>query len=443
MLLVASFTRRTPTFKGYFTFAYRLQNSVGFDDGTVTIAVGERPFTPIEPANCQNDSYSATGNMGIGHNAASGVLDNDSGPDLVVTAVQGGAVGVPRNSEQSGLGAVFGSVTVYANGRFNYDPPPGFTGNDTFSYTIDNDANDPQTCTVTITVSDMVWFIDNEAGGNNYGTLQNPFTSMTAFNTVNLGGINQPQNNDLIYLLQGSSYDETGINLRNGQQLIGQAINLNNVMTPDTNSRDLPIANGAARTPHITAVSGNGINLAASNTVRGLNIGNTPLGYGMFGSSVGDLTINDVEISGNGGAIQITTSGNLGNNVTFDALSSRDAVGAAIDLTNLNGTMIINGNSNQIETNNDGSPAINIDGGTVSLAFSGNVSKANNGPLLQVQNGHSGTMTFANGTLSATDGIGLQFDNADGNYNFNGTTTLNGGDAGIDIVNGSDGTFVL
>jgi hypothetical protein len=54
---------------------------------------------------------------------------------------------------------------------------------------------------------------------------------------------------------------------------------------------------------------------------------------------------------------------------------------------------------------------------------------------------HSGTLTFSTGTLSATGGTGLQFDNADGTYNFNGTTTLNGGDAGIDILNGSTGTF--
>ena len=45
--------------------------------------------------------------------------------------------------------------------------------------------------------------------------------------------------------------------------------------------------------------------------------------------------------------------------------------------------------------------------------------------------------------MSATNGTGLQFDNADGTYNFNGTTTLNGGDAGIDILNGSGGTFVF
>ena len=431
-------------FKGYFSFAYRLQNSVGFDDGTVTIAVGERPFTPIEPANCQDDSsYTATGNMGIGHNSNSGVLANDSGPDIVVTAVQGGAVGVPRNSNRTGLNGVSGTVTMQANGRFIYDPPPGFTGEDTFTYTVDNDANEAQTCTVTVTITDIVWFIDNNAGGSNLGTLQNPFNSITSFNNINLGGTYQPQNHDLIYLLQGSTYAENGVTLRNGQDLIGQAVNLNHIITPDAASRDLPIPSGSARTPIITAVSGNGINLASGNTIRGLNIGNTPAGYAFSGSSVGNLTIDDVEILGMGGAIQISTDGNFTNNSRIDSLRSTLSNGPAIDLTHVNGTLNIAGNNNLIENTNATSPAIHIDGGAVNLTYAGYLNKRNDGALLLVQNEHSGTVTFNHGTLHATEGNGLQFDNADGTYNFNGATLLDGGDAAIDIINGSVATFVF
>src|SRR5205085_8816488 len=71
-----------------------------------------------------------------------------------------------------------------------------------------------------------------------------------------------------------------------------------------------------------------------------------------------------------------------------------------------------------------------------------NITHANNAPAVSIAGGHStGTITFQTGTISASNGTGLQFDNADGTYNFNGTTTLNGGDAGIDILNGSGGTF--
>ncbi|HEX8361754.1 MAG TPA: hypothetical protein VF613_16675, partial [Longimicrobium sp.] len=52
----------------------------------------------------------------------------------------------------------------------------------------------------------------------------------------------------------------------------------------------------------------------------------------------------------------------------------------------------------------------------------------------------TGTLTFT-GTLNAGAGTGLQFSDADGSYSFGGTTTLNGGDAGIDITAGSGGTF--
>jgi hypothetical protein len=77
----------------------------------------------------------------------------------------------------------------------------------------------------------------------------------------------------------------------------------------------------------------------------------------------------------------------------------------------------------------------------VSFTYPGNVIKAGLGSLLNVSGGHAGTLTFNTGTLSASAGDGLQFNNADGNYNFNGTTTLNGGDAGVDILTGSGGAF--
>ena len=47
------------------------------------------------------------------------------------------------------------------------------------------------------------------------------------------------------------------------------------------------------------------------------------------------------------------------------------------------------------------------------------------------------------GVISATNGTGLQFNNADGTYTFNDAVELAGGDAGIDIINGSDGTFTF
>jgi hypothetical protein len=83
-----------------------------------------------------------------------------------------------------------------------------------------------------------------------------------------------------------------------------------------------------------------------------------------------------------------------------------------------------------------------VSGGSVSVTDNGTVSQATaTQPLVSVAAAHTGTLTFG-ANVTATNGTGLQFDNADGTYNFNGTTnSLNGGDAGIDITNGSGGTF--
>jgi hypothetical protein len=78
----------------------------------------------------------------------------------------------------------------------------------------------------------------------------------------------------------------------------------------------------------------------------------------------------------------------------------------------------------------------------VNASWAGSISQSTHtASLLSVAGGHAtGTLAFS-GTLSATSGNGLQFNNAGGTYSFTGTTTLNGGDAGVDITNLSSGTF--
>lgn len=83
---------------------------------------------------------------------------------------------------------------------------------------------------------------------------------------------------------------------------------------------------------------------------------------------------------------------------------------------------------------------ISISGGNLDFRFGGAVTQANSGSLISIFGGHSGEATFT-GTLSATAGTGLIFADADGAYRFHGTTTLNGGNAGIDILSGSTGYF--
>src|SRR5262245_58330762 len=132
-------------------------------DPNTTLVPGSVNSSPI----AFDDTYTATGNIPIA--PAMGLLANDIDPDtghntgLNVTQVQGSAanVGVVTSTTAVGIGGVHGTVNVAANGTFTYEPPPGFIGADTFTYQISDAAGKTGTGTVTINISNMVWFIDN------------------------------------------------------------------------------------------------------------------------------------------------------------------------------------------------------------------------------------------------------------------------------------------
>ena len=85
----------------------------------------------------------------------------------------------------------------------------------------------------------LVWHIDNTAAAGGDGSAAHPFNSIAAFNTANAAAGTHP---DTVYLHSGSgTYSEAdGINLNNGQTLLGQGVDLTY-----TTSASAP----AARTP--------------------------------------------------------------------------------------------------------------------------------------------------------------------------------------------------
>jgi hypothetical protein len=408
------------------------------------------PFSLNAQPIARADSYGASGNIPISL-AAPGVLTNDIDPmsgtnsGLTVTEVQGSAanVGTATNTTATGLGAVKGSVTLSVDGSFTYEPPPGYTGADTFTYKT-SEGTLTDTNTVTITISNMVWFIRNTGGGLNRGTFSNPFTTVATFNTANAAtdAAPNPKSGDLIALRSGTYAEADGINLRNNQKLTGEAVQFSTVFTAASNSSSAyaTFAGATNTAPTISTTAGNGIDLADSNSVRGLNVGNTS-GFDFNGAAVGSPVINTVNVTGSGGAINVSTSGTFGANVSFGTLESTSSPGANINLVGVTGTMGITSGGAGLTGSAVSSNAIGISGGSVSFTYPGNVTKSSLGSLLNVSGGHTGTLTFNTSTLSATAGDGLQFNNADGSYDFNGTTSLNGGDAGVDILTGSGGTF--
>jgi len=89
------------------------------------------------PPVAEDDTYS----VDAGVATELDVLANDSDPDgdtLTITAVTGAANG----------------STVLAGGVLTYTPNAGFTGDDTFTYTVSDGNDHSDTATVTVTVQD-------------------------------------------------------------------------------------------------------------------------------------------------------------------------------------------------------------------------------------------------------------------------------------------------
>ncbi|NND98773.1 MAG: DUF11 domain-containing protein, partial [Pirellulaceae bacterium] len=112
-----------------------------------------------------------------------------------------------------------------------------------------------------------------------------------------------------------------------------------------------------------------------------------------------------------------------------------------IDIFNPAGTLTFT----DVTVNDPTDAGIQINGGSGLVLFDNSgINNSSGGTAVRVTGGHNGQLIFNPGTsITSTSGDGLQFDDADGTYNFNGTTTLNGGDAGIDILGGSAGTFTF
>ncbi|AQR73718.1 right-handed parallel beta-helix repeat-containing protein [Sphingomonas sp. LM7] len=200
---------------------------------------------------------------------------------------------------------------------------------------------------------------------------------------------------------------------------------------------------------------GSGSSITMS-TGTGIELTNT--GAGNF-TYAGDITISGaasalVDVS-NGNITAATFGGTLnatgGRGLQFD---NADGTYSFTGTTTLNGgdvgINIVNGSAGIFSfgtgtsiTSPSGA-GINIADSTAGLTYSGALTFATAGQAaVNVVNHTGGTLLFQTGTLNITNGSGLQFDNADGTYNFTGTTTLNGGDAGLDIVNGSAGAFTF
>jgi VCBS repeat-containing protein len=127
-------------FSGSDQFTYRVgAGPATSEPATVTLTVKLVNSAPL----AQADSYQTDEGAALAVGAAGGVLANDTDPDadpLQATLVAGTA---------------HGALELRADGSFNYAPQPGYSGQDTFTYTAGDGLLQSGSVTVTITVTPL------------------------------------------------------------------------------------------------------------------------------------------------------------------------------------------------------------------------------------------------------------------------------------------------
>ena len=349
------------------TVSFTVTDSVGATStGTAQRAVDVSEAN--QPPVAVNQSYTAVGNtpLGVGTTptgpaatVSGSLLTGDSDPD------SGSAISVTGNTTPA-----HGTVTVNPDGTFTYTPNAGFSGTDTFQYTI-TDSDDPAnpksaTATATITVGPVVWYVDDSKTSAGTGQSTAPFNTLAAANSA--AGANS-----IIFLYQGSATYTSGVSMKSGEDLFGQPHGL----TVDGYS--LVAAGGSNPTITNTLIGGDGVDLAEGSDVEAVNIA-SPNGNGVTASNVNSATVggnNSVAISGAGG-IGIRVSGGNGN---FD-FANTSVTGSTANSISIAGHT----------------------GGTVSLG--GNITDHGTGIVLSANTG--ATINFT-GTLSISTGVQTGF----------------------------------
>ncbi len=406
--------------------------------GTPLTAVQDLAVTVTdvnEAPTADDEVYASTGNVGIAVTMlVNGVLNGDTDPDVGdVLTVTSPTQGVPTGTSMGG------SVTVTSanNGTFTYTPPAGLEGvADTFMYTV-SDGSLSDTGTVTINLSDMIWFIDNTMGGiGGAGTLSNPFRRIQDFT-----GSGAPAAGEGIYLEHTGTNYTAGLTLTNNQRLIGEGATgtLHGHLGITLPSFSMPLpALGAGTNPMITTTGSAGITLASGNTIRGVDIGNTAGGLGVTGTNFGTATIDDVAVSGTGEGVNFVT-GNLA--ATFTSISSSAATAVpGINLSGTTGSFSVVGDGTSggvlgMGNNGSGGSITNKTGNAIRLAEADGVT------LRQMNIGQAGALGNIDGSGVRASGVnGLVIANstfrnvADQNSPDEAALFVTSPDAGSDIT---------
>jgi uncharacterized repeat protein (TIGR01451 family) len=393
-------------------------------DTNLMFVPGSVTTTPL----ARPDSYTGiVGNVLFTQNAAGGVLANDSDPDNVGPALTVTAGNITSTNS--------GNVVMSADGSFTYNPPVGYEGTDTFTYTLNDNEGNTDTGTVSITVAGMVWFINNNAGAcasNCDGRLTNPFTTLASFQTVNDGiGVSHPAAGDNIFIYESATAYSAAVTLLSNQKLIGQdaTATLSTITGLNPPNSNFPATNSGNGTIVKITNAGNAIvvnSAATTNLIRGLTVGNTGTGIGISGTGFGTLTVLDVDISdgvGRTGQALSLATGTL--SATFASIKSTNSSAAGIALTTVGGSLT----SGSTSITNPATFGINIATSSATFSF-GNTSVTQSGDTGVSLSTNTGTITF--GTLDITPDASKR-----GLHAVNNTTTITANSGGAISTSGA------
>jgi uncharacterized repeat protein (TIGR01451 family) len=441
-------------------------SAVQFVDNDVagtTVVAGSLTATPV----ALDDAYSPTviANMSSDSSASGfSVLSNDffgySGGNALALA----DISITAFDATSANGGTVAMTTSGAGkGQFVYTPAAGYTGPDTFTYTISNGVSGgtaiSKVGTVSLTVSGpVIWFVSTTGSDiTGKGTVSQPFLTVGKAATTAL-------TSQSIFVYSGS-YSSTVATLKASQSLVGQGIVTANSfdqqfgITPGVGTPVRPSLNGTA--PTFSNSSANHvITLANANTLRGFSItGATGSGKGIIGaSSINTGTVgSDVSVAGcAGGAFSlgsgtgaftmsapitnssgnsVVVSGRTGGTVTFNAAISDTGAGISL-ATNTGATIQFSGGLNIALTTASATAFSATGGGTVTVTDNlptiVNTLSSTSGTGLNVTNttiGASGLFfrSISAGNVGNSAGNGITLDNTG---NTAGLTVRGNGSAG-------------
>lgn len=387
----------------------------GAKTGTATIVVNNAPVV-------LQDTTAALSNVTIPHPAGR-LLAKATDAD----GAGGGALSVVADSINT---AQNGVVITQADGSFTYLSAPGASGEDSFQFMVTDGARVTTGTMVVNVAASNYWYVRaNAADGD--GRDRHPFgtvgAAVAAASAAGSGGT--------ILVIDNGSLTLAGpVTLGAGQSLIGQGIPTSIVQT--VNGQPVTILSAGTQ-PELTSATGSTVTLGTDNVIKGLAISSTAGATGISGSAFSTLRLWYSTVQATTGAALVLSGGALDADSAV-TVSSANSPTNGISLTNVTGSLTTTGGA---ISGSEGTAFV-VSGNSVSVSYGGSVTQGSSAPLLAVSGSHTGTLAFP-GALSATAGTGLQFNAAAGTYNFTGTATLAGGDAGVDITNGSSGTFVF